>query len=281
MDISLPPSLPFADPARGRMQDFERMANHPLRGSNLSDEEKKKLAEAARGFESMFVSMLMKNMRAAMLEEDEQKGDMSFGADTLQGYTDLQFGDYVAARGSLGLANQIYNHVTGEKLPTVTDAGTPFAEFPAATKAPTLPQEPAPANAEAEIDSPYAAYIREAAEKYDVDPRLISAVINAESSGRSRAVSPAGAKGLMQLMDGTARAMGVKNSFDPRQNIDGGTKYLKSMLDTFRGDHRLALAAYNAGPGAVQRFGGVPPFSETRRYVNNVVEKARSQGMDI
>ncbi|MFZ0611602.1 MAG: lytic transglycosylase domain-containing protein [Desulfobacterales bacterium] len=116
------------------------------------------------------------------------------------------------------------------------------------------------------------ACIGESARKYNLPPELIKAVIEAESGFRADAVSVAGAQGLMQLMPATARDLGVTNSFDIRQNIDGGTRYLRQMLDLFGGDTRLALAAYNAGPGNVQKYGGDVPFPETRQYVVRVLE---------
>ena len=112
--------------------------------------------------------------------------------------------------------------------------------------------------------------IESAAVRHNLDPNLIRAVIRAESNYRHDPVSHAGAMGLMQLMPGTAASLGVVDPFDIRQNIDGGTRYLRRLLDMFDNDLSLALAAYNAGQGAVRRHGGIPPFRETMNYVPRV-----------
>ncbi|KAA0967086.1 lytic transglycosylase domain-containing protein [Sporosarcina sp. ANT_H38] len=117
----------------------------------------------------------------------------------------------------------------------------------------------------------YSNIISQAAEKYNLPDKLISAVIKQESNFNSNVVSHAGAQGLMQLMPGTAKFLGVKDSFDPVQNIMGGAKYLRQMLNQFDGDTELALAAYNAGPGNVKKHDGIPPFKETQQYVKNVL----------
>lgn len=122
---------------------------------------------------------------------------------------------------------------------------------------------------------PYADLINSAAARTGVPGELLAAVAKQESGFNARAVSPAGAQGLMQLMPGTARGLGVENSFDPAQAIDGGARLLRSLLDKF-GSTELALAAYNAGPGAVSRYGGIPPYRETQNYVRNIMAMVRS-----
>jgi hypothetical protein len=116
----------------------------------------------------------------------------------------------------------------------------------------------------------YDHHVRDAAGAHGVRTELVHAVIQAESAYDHRAVSSKGACGLMQLMPATATRMGVSNAFDPRQNIFGGTRYLRLLLDMFGGNVSLALAAYNAGENAVKRYKGIPPFKETRRYVRKV-----------
>ncbi len=116
-----------------------------------------------------------------------------------------------------------------------------------------------------------------AAERYGLDSRLVAAVIWVESSGDPNAVSRKGAKGLMQLMPETARSLGVVDVLDPTQNVDGGAKYLKQQIDD-HGDLSLALAAYNAGPTAVSRHGGIPPYKETKNYVRRVLDLYRKAG---
>lgn len=117
-----------------------------------------------------------------------------------------------------------------------------------------------------------------AAEKYNVPVNLLEAVAKAESGFRADAVSSCGAQGIMQLMPSTAKALGVTDSFDPAQNIMGGAKYLGELLNSFGGDASLAVAGYNAGGGAVRKYGGIPPYAETQNYVKKVLGYA---GMDL
>jgi soluble lytic murein transglycosylase-like protein len=123
-------------------------------------------------------------------------------------------------------------------------------------------------------DGSYGAMIQSASRKYQVDPRLVSAVAEAESHFQQGAVSSAGAVGVMQLMPETAASLGV-NPYDAAQNIDGGTHYLRQMLDSFGGDVKKAVAAYNAGAQAVRDYNGVPPYGETESYVNEVLDLYR------
>src|SRR6202790_4287123 len=129
----------------------------------------------------------------------------------------------------------------------------------------------APAAAEPVPPAQIDALVEQNARTWQVDPALIKAVIANESGFNANATSKVGAQGLMQLMPGTAASLGVRDAYDPAQNVAGGTHYLRGLLDRFGGDKRLAIAAYNAGPGAVEKYGGVPPYAETRNYVQNVL----------
>jgi soluble lytic murein transglycosylase-like protein len=127
-------------------------------------------------------------------------------------------------------------------------------------------------------DGPFAKLIHAASQKHGVDENLIHRIILVESNFNPKAVSRKSALGLMQLLPQTAAQYSVRNVFDPAQNIDGGTHYIKDLLARYHGDVSLALAAYNAGPQMVQRYGGVPPFLETQSYVRRVTKQAKCNG---
>jgi soluble lytic murein transglycosylase-like protein len=148
--------------------------------------------------------------------------------------------------------------------------GTDFASLASGTTAPSTGTSALPSSV------PYAAEITQAAQANGIDPALLAGLIKQESGFNPNAGSGAGARGLTQLMPGTAAGLGVTNVLDPVQSINAGAKYLKQQLDAFGGDVTKALAAYNAGPGAVKRFGGVPPYAETQNYVRVVQANAAS-----
>lgn len=132
-------------------------------------------------------------------------------------------------------------------------------------------------SAEGLYNNDYSRLIEAASRKYNISSNIIRAVIMAESGFDTRAVSKAGAIGLMQLMPDTAKALGVNDAFDPRENIDGGVRYLKNMLSEFGGNLELALAAYNAGPNSVKKYGGIPPYEEIQNYVKKVMSNLKAR----
>jgi soluble lytic murein transglycosylase-like protein len=179
--------------------------------------------------------------------------------------------DYAVLRSGLRL------HITGfenagDRVRLTVDGG--LVEVPADSILsverenlfPANPPDPPPTG-------PFGILIRAAAEKHGVDEKLISHVIAVESNFNPRATSRKQAQGLMQLLPRTAARFSVGNVFDPAQNIDAGTRYLKELLDRFRGNLPLALAAYNAGPEMVERYRGLPPFPETQRYVRRILTR--------
>jgi soluble lytic murein transglycosylase-like protein len=147
-------------------------------------------------------------------------------------------------------------------------ANTNFATLASSTA--TAPASATSTSSSLPAGTPYAAEITAAAQANGVDPALLAGLVKQESGFNPNAGSGAGARGLTQLMPGTAAGLGVTNLLDPVQSLNGGAKYLKQQLDAFGGDVTKALAAYNAGPGAVKRYGGVPPFAETQNYVRQV-----------
>lgn len=165
--------------------------------------------------------------------------------------------------GSL-LTNPSARNVNAEILPN----GANFNELTNAIQA----QTSAPSIREAKASKPQILNIvSQISKKYDIDEKLVKAVIKQESGFNSKAKSKAGAMGLMQLMPATAKHLGVKDPYNPIQNVEGGVKYLKSMINKYHGNIILALAAYNAGSGAVDKYGAVPPYTETQNYVKNIL----------
>lgn len=174
---------------------------------------------------------------------------------------------YFAAEGSASAGDSSYLEVAADSVVRVeTVADTPE---PAATVKMPGPVTITAAPTKEEMHE----MLAHAGAQHNIDEDLLASVVRAESGGQMRAVSRAGAKGLMQLMPGTANAMGVDDAFRPDQNISGGTAYLDSLLTRYHNNVALALAAYNAGPGAVDKYHGVPPYRETREYVARVIRE--------
>jgi Rod binding domain-containing protein len=271
--------------------------------------EKQRLEKATREFESFFTYYLMKTMRKTIPESSMAGGaplSGSSGKDVFTDMFDMEIARSLSLNRGRSLSSLMFDSM--EKLLEARfggrgeDSQNGFLELPAADRrafdlkgevAP-LPRElpsfreieasrsrrmrlnqEAPSSTESRIARDYGPHIRRAARRHRLDPALILAVIRNESNGRPEAVSEAGAKGLMQLMDTTATDLGVENTFDPSQNIEAGSRYLRQMLDRYEGDPELALAAYNAGPAAVDEHGGVPPFRETQEYVARVLQTVR------
>ena len=210
--------------------------------------------KVAQDFEAMFIHQMLKSMRNTVPKDKE----MSNGRRIFTEMLDEQIANTASRTGSFGLAQVIYKDLAGK------DAENP-QKIMAAQGA--YGAQPAKASAK-QIET----WINEASETLDMDKNLLRAVIRQESGGNSLARSDKGAKGLMQLMDLTAKEMGVVNPYSGRQNVMGGAKYLKQLLARFNGDESKALAAYNAGPGTVEQYGGIPPYEETQNYVKNVLK---------
>lgn len=255
--------------ASGSLRELEenspqKVLAKPVR--KLTDEhEIAKARKACQEFEAIFIHKMLSSMRAAF--ESETSEDEDFGGDMFKSMMDEQLGLALAKAGGIGLADMLGKSlgIEEESTPAVSARPRAFqveAGVRAYRSAATEPGLKA-----------YEPEIKAAASDSGVSENLIKAVILQESGGDARAVSGKGAKGLMQLMDATARELGVKNSFNPAENIRGGAKYLGRLLSEFKGDLELALASYNAGIGTVRKFGGIPPYKETREYVKKVIAR--------
>lgn len=242
--------------------------------SKYSPEQKRKLAKASEDFESLMTSMMLKSMTQS---SGGLFGDDNYGGDMLDTLFESELSGYISKNKSIGIAQMIYRKMTGEDLKpedlmkikdTADDSSAEKIELKNVDK--ELPKITPSKSALQRLDK-YEDIINEASEEYGVDANIIKSIILTESAANERALSKTKAKGLMQLMDGTAKDMGVKNAWDPKENIFGGTKYFAQMLRQYDGNTKLALAAYNAGPGNVNKYNGIPPFEETKNYVTRVL----------
>ena len=244
----------------------------------FTDQQKAKLKNAVKGFEAVFMEYMLKSMQETT-KIDGSSDEGGYGNDIMNGLFNMKLSEYMSNNTNLGIGNMLYKQFTGEDM----NSQTPGVSEPN--------QGPDPgyflqeirniqAQASGQVNRPdsllknvgkYSDIINEAAGTYDLQPNLIKAVIAAESAGKPDSLSSKNAKGLMQLTDSTAKDMGVSNSFDPWENIMGGSKYLKSLIERYSGNLTKALASYNAGPGTVDQYGGVPPYPETQNYVRKVM----------
>ncbi len=269
--------------------------NQPGGAGNPSDmaAEKRHLHKAAKEMESLFLYQLLKTMRSTIpeSEEDGRIGMSSgLGKDVYTEMFDQELANKMAGRNRGSIADQIYRsmekyvearYTSDDNKSSNETFGLPSTQYikikPNSVESLNRGSKVAPISKSSRSKTNLDGLINRIASRYDLDPKLIRAVIRAESNGNPKAVSSAGAKGLMQLIDSTATDMGVRDVFDPAQNIEGGARYLRKLLDEF-GDIKLALAAYNAGPEAVKRYGGIPPYPETVSYVRTVWSKVFEGG---
>ncbi len=260
----------------------------PAAGKEQDKLQLQKLKKACREFEAIFISYILKSMRKATQKSDLFGG--GFGSDIYQQIFDEKLAGTMSESGQLKIGDLLYNRyarLLGNHHEPIRESDTRIV------RAPEVPIEqkgdatgnfiPVPERPDGKqenhtlvssIDrliSRFDNTINEAAEKFGLKPGLIRALIRQESAGDPEAISGKGAKGLMQLMDSTAAMLGVTDPFNPVQNIMGGARYLSQLLKRFSGDLVKAVASYNAGPGAVEKYNGIPPYPETRKYVRNIL----------
>ena len=217
--------------------------------------------KVAQEFETMFIHQMLKSMRATVPQDGLTKE--SNGRAIFTDMLDEQVSKSASKQGGFGLADQIYQQLQpGDRAPKATPDASSFMYGSYANSA--MPKRASLAQVDAWTD--------EAAQANRLDPALLKSLVRQESGGDSLAVSSKGALGLTQLMPATARDMGVENPMDGRQNLMGGARYLRKLLDQFDGREDLAVAAYNAGPTVVQKTGGVPQYPETQNYVKRVLD---------
>jgi len=260
------------------MNEIQLKINNPQKHINqvqesskrYDDKQKAKIANAAKDFESLLTAMMLKSMNSTT---GGMFGEEGYGNDMFDTIFEQQIASHISKTRSLGIAEAIYKKVTGEEMDTkmkqrITKAKPVEINI---DESDNSNNKVRPSDQSLKRLQRFEDLIEDASKEFGIDKNLIKSIIMTESAANHKAVSSAKAKGLMQLMDSTASDMGVRNSFDPKENITGGTKYIARMLRQYDGDLKLALAAYNAGPQNVQKYNGVPPFNETRNYITKVL----------
>lgn len=262
-----------------------------------------RLKKACRDFEAIFISYMLKAMNKTT-ENSNLFGD-GLGGDIYKEIFNEKLAEHLSQTGQFKIGDIIYQKYAGMINRGKEDANSEnpvkLRDIPppvdTRNSGDFIPLNPEPDRTKAEIVPPgntinikeksggksgdvgflseYKDTIEKAASEFGVDASLIKAIIRQESAGDPQAVSHKGAKGLMQLIDSTATLMGVRDPFNPVQNIMGGAKYLSMLINRFEGDLRKALASYNAGPAVVEKYKGVPPFPETIKYVENVLSSMK------
>ncbi|CUU08386.1 Soluble lytic murein transglycosylase and related regulatory proteins (some contain LysM/invasin domains) [Candidatus Kryptobacter tengchongensis] len=262
------------------VKNSQRLSNANL---NTNELKRTKLKEASENFEAIFLNFMLKSMmKTSSDRENSIFGGDNFGGDVLDSIFYLELSKHIAKNGKFGIAELIYKQLVEKDSENLKIEGSPKienAEINRKEKFIELQKNSRKSffinkYGESLIEriNRFDDLIRKASEEFNVPEELIKAVIAVESSGNALAFSPKGAKGLMQLMDSTAEFVGVKNIWNPAENIYGGVKYLRHLLDRFNGDIKLALAGYNAGPENVEKYGGIPPFPETIEYLGKVMK---------
>ncbi len=262
------------------MQDVQLKITDPRKhlskaAEAMTPEKKERAAKAAKDFETVLTGMMLKSMteQSKGLLGGSDEGGEGQGKEMYDMFFQNGMASYMTKSNSMGIAEKIYKQITGEELPSEYKQKS----IPGSPLSPALRDQiksyplVTPSSSSMERLDKFEPITAEASKKFGVSQNLIKAIILAESAGNEKAVSKAGAKGLMQLMDGTASSLGVRNSFNAKENIMGGSSYISQMLSRYNGDVKLALAAYNAGPGNVDKYKGIPPFDETKAYVTRVM----------
>lgn len=233
------------------------------------------IRKTAQEFGSLFVSMMIKEMRKGSFENDFMP--QSFGQKLYTEMLDEKYAELISNTSLSSFCEQIVSELKKSDNPSDLSLlqsihnstnSQQFAEYRTGTR----PQADVSINYLNSKTQRWLPIIEKTGKMYNVDINLIKAIIVKESAGNEYAVSRAGAKGLMQLMDSTAQDLGVTNSFSPEENISGGVKYLAQMLSRFNNNESYALASYNAGPSTVEKYRGIPPYRETQEYVRDVLE---------
>jgi Rod binding domain-containing protein len=257
--------------------NVKHFSETPVIENTHTTKEKVKLAKAAEEFESMLTSMMLKSMNKTT---GGMFGEESFGGDYFDTIFETELASYISKSNSGGLADMIYKKIMGEDLDLnqlkkdLQNEG--ITEIERKNKIEikdglnTKTEAISPSKKSIDRLNRFDDIINKASESFNIDKNLIRSVILTESAANPKAISQANAKGLMQLIDSTASDMNVKNVWNPEDNIFGGSKYLSKMLKEYDGDLEKSLAAYNAGPGNVNKYNGVPPFEETKNYINRV-----------